>query len=274
MTNKVVAACIQTNSGPEIEDNLAQIGPMIRKARQDGAELITLPENASLMICGRDRLFARTFVEAEHPAIRFFSDIAKETGAWILVGSIAVHTGGDRLANRSYMFGPDGTIAARYDKIHMFDAHLGEKESYRESANYQGGDRAVLAETPWGKVGLTICYDLRFPHLHRTLAKAGANIITVPAAFTVPTGRLHWHILLRARAIETGCFILAPAQCGVHDTGRMTYGHSLIIAPNGEIITEAADTPGIIMAELDMVKVAEARAWLPSLQHDCDFEGP
>lgn len=273
--SKVVAACIQTNAGPEIDANLAQIEPMIRQARERGAQLITLPENVSLMICGRERLFARAVAEAEHPAVKFFSRMAKETDSWILAGSIAVNDGQDRLANRSYLFNPDGSTAAHYDKIHMFDADLSEKETYRESANYRGGNRAVAADTPWGKIGMTICYDLRFPHLYRALAKVGANIITVPAAFTVPTGKLHWHVLLRARAIETGCFIVAPAQCGTHDSGRATYGHSLIIAPNGEIIAEAsADKPEIIMAELDMVKVAQARQWLPSLKHDCEFARP
>jgi predicted amidohydrolase len=274
MTNKVIAACIQTNSGPEIEPNLELIEPMIREARAKGAQLITLPENVSLMICGRDRLFARVRAEAEHPAVKFFSRMAKETDSWILAGSIAVNSGSDRLANRSYLFKPDGSVAAYYDKIHMFDADLSDTESYRESANYRGGDRAVVADTPWGKVGLTICYDLRFPHLHRALAKAGASIITVPAAFTVPTGKLHWHVLLRARAIETGCFVIAPAQCGMHDSGRTTYGHSLIIAPNGEIIAEAGEEPQIIMAELDMGKVTAARKWLPSLKHDCEFVRP
>ncbi len=271
MSSKVIAACIQTNSGPEIKANLEIIAPMIRKAREQGAQLIALPENVCLLGACREKLFAQSCAEAEHPSIHFFSKMAIETGAWILAGSIAVHAGQDRLANRSYFFAPDGSIAAQYDKIHMFDAQLSEKETYRESANYRGGDRAVLADTPWGKIGLTICYDVRFPHLHRALAKAGANIIMAPAAFAMTTGKLHWHVLLRARAIETGCYVIAPAQCGTHEAGRMTYGHSLIVAPNGQIIAEAGDEPGIIMAELDMDKVAEARRCLPSLQHDCEF---
>lgn len=272
MKNSITVACLQTNTGPEIEPNLEKLEPMIRTARGRGAELIALPENVNLLVSNRERLFARVRCESTSPAIAFFSRMAKETGAWILAGSIAVKTDHERLANRSYMFNPQGKIAAYYDKIHMFDADVGENESYRESRNYRGGDCAVLASTPWGKVGLTICYDVRFPHLYRTLAKAGARIITVPAAFTATTGRLHWHVLLRARAIETGCFIIAPGQCGEHDGGRLTYGHSLIVAPSGEIIAEAGEEPDIILTELDLNQVAAARRMLPSLQHDCAFE--
>ncbi len=188
---------------------------MIRTARDRGADLITLPENVSLMIVGRERLYARAQPENDHPAIKFFSQSARDTGAWILAGSLAIVSDHDRLSNRSYLFNPAGEVAAHYDKIHMFDADLGTpNECYRESANYRSGNAAVIAQTPWGKLGMTICYDVRFPHLYRTLAKAGAAIITVPAAFTVPTGKLHWHVLLRARAIETGCYIIAAAQCG------------------------------------------------------------
>jgi len=274
MTQQLIAACIQTNALPEIEANLERIEPMIRTARERGAELIALPENVSLMICGREKLLARTHPETEHIAVQFFSRMARETEAWILAGSIAVHVGEDMLANRSYLFGPAGRIVAHYDKIHMFDADLANNETYRESANYKAGDRAVLAETPWGKIGMTICYDLRFPSLHWALAKAGANIITIPAAFTASTGKLHWHVLLRARAIETGCFIVAPAQCGTHDGMRRTYGHSLIVAPSGEIIAEAGEDPCVITAKLDLGKVTEARHQLPNLRHDCEFMKP
>lgn len=274
MTSKLLAACIQTNAGPDVEQNLERIAPMIRTARGKGAEFIALPENTNLLVKDREKLFARVGPEEGNPAVTFFREVAYETKAWILAGSLAIAVGADKLANRSFLFNPEGEIAARYDKIHMFDADVGGGETYKESANYRGGDKAVIAAMPWGKLGMTVCYDMRFPHLYRALAKAGATIITVPAAFTVPTGKLHWHVLLRARAIETGCFILAPAQCGLHDTGRRTYGHSLIIAPSGEIISEAGDEPGIILAELDMVKVAEARRMLPTLQHDREFEGP
>jgi predicted amidohydrolase len=274
MNAKLVAACIQLNNAPDIAANLERIEPMIRLARERGADFIALPENAALMIAGRTRLFANSPPESEHSAVAFFARMAQSTGAWILAGRIGVATGRDRLANRSFLFDPRGEVAARYDKIHMFDAVLSEKESYRESDHYSGGKSAVVAETPWGKVGLTICYDVRFPQLYRALAKAGANIIAIPAAFTVTTGRLHWHVLTRARAIETGCFVVAPAQCGEHDGRRQTYWHSLIIAPDGVILAEAGTEPGIIVAELDLAKVAEARRMLPCLEHDREFESP
>jgi predicted amidohydrolase len=274
MKNRLVAACIQTNTCQDIRANLEKIKPMIREAADRGAELITLPENVCLIGTKRDALFAQSPREEDHPAIAFFRAEAQKTKTWILAGSVPVATECDRLANRSLMFNPRGNIVARYDKIHMFDAALSETEIYRESRNYRPGHCAVTAETPWGKIGMTICYDLRFPQLHRALAKAGAVIITSPAAFVATTGRLHWHILCRARAIETGCFVIAPGQCGMHNAERLSYGHSLIIAPSGEILAEAGEQPTIIMAELDMDEVAEARRKLPNLQHDCDFEFP
>jgi predicted amidohydrolase len=274
LPSRLVAACIQTNATADIQTNLTTVEPMIIQAAAQGAQLITLPENVSLMIVGRERLFAQARPENDNLAVAFFSRMAKTTSTWMLAGSIAVAVDNDRLANRSYLFNPEGQIVARYDKIHMFDAELSASEVFRESANFRGGDRAVLAQTPWGKIGMTICYDLRFPHLHRALAKAGASIITIPAAFIATTGRLHWHILVRARAIETGCFVIAPGQCGEHDGGRRTYGHSLIVAPSGEILAEAGEETGIIMADLDLTKVADARRMLPSLKHDCEFARP
>lgn len=268
----VSVACIQTNAGPDRDPNLARIEAMLREARQRGAQFIALPENVDRMVLGRDHLFAQAFFEENHPSIAFFASMAREIGAWILAGSIAVLIDAGKLANRSYVFNAEGAIVARYDKIHLFDADLSANETYRESERFCGGNRAIATDTPWGKIGLTICYDVRFPHLYRALAKAGANIITVPAAFTASTGKLHWHVLLRARAIETGCFIIAPAQCGEHDGGRRTYGHSLIVAPTGEIIAEAGDEPCVIMAELDLDKVTETRRMLPCLQHDRVFE--
>jgi deaminated glutathione amidase len=255
---KLVAACIQIQGSPDVTANLARIEPMLRTARERGADFIALPENVNIIGAERKHLFATARPENDDTAVAFMAQMARETGAWI----------------RSFLFAPDGTIAARYDKIHMFDAVLSETESYRESANYQCGHSAVVADTPWCKIGLSICYDVRFPHLYRTLAKAGADIITVPAAFAATTGKLHWHVLTRARAIETGCFVLAPAQCGSPGGNRQTYGHSLIIAPSGEILAEAGDEPGIIMAELDLAKVAEARSKLPCLSHDREIEGP
>ena len=271
---KVTAACIQTNATSDMPTNFARIEPMIIEARQRGAEFIALPENVSLIVKGREKIFAAALPEAQHPATAFFAQMARTTKAWILAGSVAVATGEDRLANRSLLFDPAGNVAARYDKIHMFDAFLSDKETYRESENFASGNKAVLAATPFGKIGMTVCYDVRFPHLYRSLAKGGADIITIPAAFTATTGALHWHVLNRARAIETGCFVLSPAQCGTHDAGRQTDGHSLIIAPDGKILAEAGDEPGIILTELDLAKVTVARSMLPSLQHDREFVEP
>lgn len=264
-------ACIQVNAGPDLALNLAAAASLVRAAQAQGAELAVLPENTGLIVKDRAERFLRSFPEDHHPAVPFFADLARETGLWIVVGSIAVIVGEEKLANRCLVFAPDGSVAARYDKIHLFDVDLDKGESYRESENFRAGDRAALATTPWGKIGLTICYDLRFAALFRALAKAGAGIITVPAAFTVPTGQAHWHVLLRARAIETGCFVLAPAQCGAHDGGRQTYGHSLIISPWGEILAEAGEEPGIILADLNLDDVTRVRRMIPSLQHDRDF---
>ena len=272
MSSVFTAACIQTNSTPDLAANLERIKPMIREARERGADFIALPENVALIGAPRDRLFAQSLPEDKHPAVAFFKAEARKTGAWILAGSIPINVGEDRLANRSLLFSPKGEVAARYDKIHMFDAALSETEVYSESRNYRPGHCAVTADLPWAKIGMTICYDLRFAHLHRALAKAGAQILTIPAAFVATTGRLHWHVLCRARAIETGCFVIAPGQCGMHNAQRLSYGHSLIIAPSGQILAEAGEQPQIITAEIDMNDVAEARRKLPSLQHDCEFE--
>lgn len=268
------AACVQVNAGPEIGPNLEAAGVLVRRARDAGAALITLPENVSLIVQGRENVLARVKPEAEHPAVPFFAGLARETGAWILAGSLGILLEEGRVANRSYLFGADGSIAARYDKIHMFDVDLKGGERYRESATFRPGDRAVVADTPWARIGMTVCYDLRFPQLYRALAKAGVDILTVPAAFTVPTGRAHWHVLLRARAIETGCFVLAPAQTGTHDQGRLTYGHSLIVAPWGEVLADGGEEVGFVMADLDLDLVAEARGMIPSLTHDRVFDGP
>jgi predicted amidohydrolase len=212
--------------------------------------------------------------EASHPALAGFREAAAKAGAWLLIGSIGVKVEGERLANRSYLIDNSGTVVAKYDKIHMFDVDLAGGESYRESATFRPGDRAVLAETPWGLLGMTICYDLRFPHLYRALAQAGAQFISIPAAFTRPTGSAHWHVLMRARAIETGCFVIAPAQCGEHAQGRKTYGHSLIVAPWGEVLADGGDDVGIVSAQIDTAKIGEVRRMVPSLQHDRPYAAP
>lgn len=268
---RVRAACIQVNAGPEILPNLDAAAVLVRRARDAGAELITLPENVAMIVQGRDNVLARVRGEDEHPGIPVFAALARETGAWILAGTLGILLDEGRVANRSLLFDPEGRIVARYDKIHMFDVDLAAGESYRESSTFRPGERAVVAETPWGGVGMTVCYDVRFPHLYRALAKAGASFLTVPAAFTVPTGKAHWHVLLRARAIETGCFVLAPAQTGTHDQGRRTYGHSLIVSPWGEVLADGGEEVGFITADLDLSAVAEARGMIPSLAHDRPF---
>lgn len=268
------AAVVQVNAGPEIAPNLEAAGTLVRQAREAGAELVCLPENVALMVQGRDRILPLAKPEGEHPGVPFFQDLARETGAWLMTGSLQCLLEDGRVANRAFVVDPAGGIVARYDKIHMFDVDLAGGESYRESATYRPGTRAVVAPTPWGGLGMSICYDVRFAYLYRALAKAGASIITVPSAFTVPTGRAHWHVLLRARAIETGCYVLAPAQTGVHDGGRGTYGHALIISPWGEVLADAGEEPGFVIADLDLSKVAEARRMVPSLTHDRVFEGP
>jgi predicted amidohydrolase len=275
MSRIVRAACVQLNSAPDMATNLAAIAPMLQAAKNQGAQFIALPENATMIAADAAARMAKAFPAATHPAMPFFSAQARELGVWLLCGSLTIKRDDGRLDNRSVLFAPDGTVAAHYNKIHLFDATVAQGENYHESATVAPGDRAVVATTALGKIGLTICYDMRFARLYRDLAKGGAEIITVPAAFTVPTGQAHWHALLRARAIETGCFIVAPAQGGTHEGGRKTYGHSLVVDPWGAVIAEAADdTPQIIFADLNLDDVARVRAMLPSLQHDRDYTLP
>jgi predicted amidohydrolase len=272
---RFTAACVQLTSGPEVEPNIAALSQLVRRAGAAGAQFIMTPEVSDMIEPDRKLRLEKARPEATHPMLEAGSDLARETGAWLLLGSLVVReAGAERLKNRSFLIAPDGEVAARYDKIHMFDVALPGGESYRESNAFAPGERAVLAALPWGRLGMTVCYDLRFPQLYRALAQAGADFLTIPSAFTVPTGRAHWHILLRARAIETGCFVFAPAQWGEHAKGRRTYGHSLIVAPWGEILAEAEDGAGIILAEIDPAKVAEARAAVPSLTHDRPFAPP
>ncbi|HEY8190056.1 MAG TPA: carbon-nitrogen hydrolase family protein [Micavibrio sp.] len=265
-------ALLQLNSGPEIAGNLAIAENMIRQAVGRGAAFILTPENTSHMVPTPEEKLRTSPDEAHHPALPLFSGLAKELGVWILAGSLAVKVTDDRVANRSYLFSSQGGIAARYDKIHLFDVDLPTGESHRESRSVRPGDRATIAETPWGKVGMSICYDLRFAALYRALAQGGAGILTVPSAFTVPTGQAHWETLLRARAIETGSFVLAPAQTGTHAGGRRTYGHSLIVGPWGEVIADGGEDIGITMADLDLSAIGRARTAIPSLLHDRDFQ--
>jgi predicted amidohydrolase len=267
-------ACLQLNAARDIAPNIAAASTLIREARAKGAQFILTPENTSMIEPKRPLLLEKAKPEAEHPGIAAFSSLAAELGVWLLIGSMQIKLDATICANRSFLFDDRGRIVARYDKIHMFDVDLEGGESYRESSRFRAGDRAVLAGTPWGKVGLTVCYDVRFAYLYRALARAGASFLTVPSAFTVPTGQAHWQTLLRARAIETGAFVFAPAQCGEHAEGRKTYGHSLIVSPWGEILAEAGEEPGAIFADIDPAKVDEARRMIPSLQHDRRFGGP
>ena len=274
MSKVFKAACVQMNSAAEIAPNLESASAFIRAAAGEGAQLIMTPENTTLIEPNRARQLAKTPTEEAHPGVPHFSGLAKELGIWLLIGSMPVRADERRIANRSFLFDPNGAIVARYDKIHMFDVDLPNGETYRESNGVKPGEQAVVASTPWGGLGLTICYDVRFAYLNRALAHAGATMLTVPAAFTVPTGQAHWHVLLRARAIETGCFVFAPAQTGEHAEGRLTYGHSLIVSPWGEVLADAGEKPGYIVADIDLDHIQKARAMVPALRHDREFERP
>jgi predicted amidohydrolase len=275
VTGTFTVGLVQLNAGRELEPNIAAASRLVREAKARGADFIVTPENTTMMEPKRPLILEKARPEAEHPAVPAFGALAAELGVWLLVGSIAVKLDAEHCANRSILFDPTGRVAKRYDKIHMFDVDLKGGESYRESATFRPGAKAALAELPWGRLGMTVCYDLRFAHLYRALARAGADFLTVPAAFTRPTGEAHWHVLLRARAIETGCYVFAAAQCGEHAEGRRTYGHSLVVSPWGEVLAEGSATePGVVLAEIDPAKVAEARRMIPALAHDRPFEEP
>jgi predicted amidohydrolase len=274
MTGTVTVACVQNCAGPEIGPSLEEATALVRAARAQGAELICLPEYFSCLKTSDDQFVIGALSEAEHPALPHFRELARELGAWLLLGSLAIKAGPGKVTNRSYLVDAAGEIAARYDKLHLFDVDLADGERYRESAAVAPGSQAVVAPTPWATLGLSICYDLRFPYLYRALAQAGAQILTVPAAFARTTGQAHWHVLLRARAIETGCYVLAPCQCGTHGGGRPTYGHSLIVDPWGRVLADGGDETGIITATLDLAEVAKAQTMIPALQHDRVIAGP
>jgi predicted amidohydrolase len=266
---------VQMRSGVEIDANVADADRLIRQTADEGAAFVATPETTHLVEKNADRLFEKLRAPEDESAIPHFAALARELGITLLIGSLALKTGARRAVNRSHLFGPDGQLIATYDKIHMFDVGLGAGETYSESTNYDAGGTAVLADIPDARLGLTICYDVRFPYLYRSLAQAGAQILTVPAAFTRPTGKAHWDILLRARAIETGSYVLAPAQGGQHADGRKTWGHSLIVGPWGEVVAALDhDEPGILLADLDLAKVTAARTRIPALRHDREFFGP
>ncbi|HAC57130.1 MAG TPA: amidohydrolase [Rhodobiaceae bacterium] len=269
------AACVQMRSSCSVAENIAAAVALVSEAASQGADFVSTPEMTSLLVSKTAELFEKVREEKDDEALAAFRGLAAEKKIWLLIGSLPIRLTSDKVANRAFLISPEGEIKARYDKIHMFDVDLAGGESYRESKNYQPGRETSIAHLPWGRLGLTICYDIRFPHLYRTLAQAGADFLTVPAAFTRQTGEAHWHALLKARAIETGCFVIAPAQGGRHECGRETYGHSLIVAPWGEVIAEAGhDEPGVILAGIDTARIAEARGRVPSLGHDRDFGLP
>ncbi|MEQ1578141.1 MAG: carbon-nitrogen hydrolase family protein [Hyphomicrobium sp.] len=266
------AALVQMCSGRDIAKNLSDAGTLIRQAAAGGAQYVQTPEVTTFMELDKERLFSKAQPEPGNEALAYFQNLASELSIWLHIGSMAILLREGRLANRAYVISPSGTIVARYDKIHMFDVDLPGGESYRESASYEPGRHAVIASLPWGGLGLAICYDLRFPQLHRTLAQGGARFIAIPAAFTRTTGVAHWHTLIRARAIETQCFVLAAAQGGRHEHGRETYGHSLIVSPWGEVLAEAGSEPGVVSAVIDLKAQDEFRQRVPSLRHDRPFE--
>ncbi|HEY7229600.1 MAG TPA: carbon-nitrogen hydrolase family protein [Pseudolabrys sp.] len=266
------AAMIQMQSGLQPGANIDGAVRYIGDAKSAGAEYVLTPEMTNILAANREQLFATIVDEESDASLATFREIARKLEIYIHIGSLALKISPDRAANRSLLIDPKGDILARYDKIHMFDVDLADGESYRESRNYRPGELAVLADLPWGRLGLTVCYDLRFPALYRALAEAGATMLAIPSAFTKQTGEAHWHILIRSRAIENGCFVFAAAQAGRHESGRETFGHSLIVDPWGRIIAEGGTEPGVIMAEVNPAEVANARRRIPSLQHGRRFE--
>lgn len=272
-------ALVQLNVGDDPAENLPKTLLLVREAAAKGAGFILTPECTNGLSSNREHQRAVLRPEAEDQTLRALRAEAERLGVWILIGSLALLTEDPdgRFANRSILIDPQGQVVARYDKIHMFDVNVSATEVYRESAGYRPGSRAVLAETPFARIGMTVCYDVRFPYLYRHLAQRGAEILTVPAAFNHITGAAHWEVLLRARAIETGCFVLAPAQTGFHPEtagkGRRTHGHSMVIAPWGEVLVDAGSDPGVTVVDLDLTAVSQARHRVPSLTHDRDFEG-
>ncbi len=284
MSQPFTVACVQTTSGTEVAPNIDAASALVRAAAAGGADFVLLPETVNIMEPRNKRLFEKIAPEEDDECLKAFRALAQETKIWLLAGSLVVEDsapapegGRAKAVNRSFLIDPEGEITARYDKIHMFDVDLGDGETYRESKTYEPGTKAVVADLPWGRLGMTVCYDLRFPRLYRVLAQGdknrpGADFLSIPSAFTRPTGVAHWHVLMRARAIENGCFVFAPAQCGEHEGGRKTYGHSLIIDPWGEVLADGGFDAGFVSAEIDPAKIAEARAKIPSLEHDRDFE--
>jgi predicted amidohydrolase len=266
------AGLVQMRSGPSPQTNLDAAVRLIAQARERGAQYVLTPEMTNILEVKRERLFAAIAPEESDATLAALRELARRLRIVLHVGSLAIKLSAERAANRSFLIDESGEIVARYDKIHMFDVDLASGESYRESRNYRPGEVAVTADLPWGRLGLTICYDLRFPALYRALAEAGSSFLAIPSAFTKQTGQAHWHVLNRARAIENGAFVFAAAQGGLHENGRETFGHSLIVDPWGGIIAEAGAEPGVVLASIDPGEVTAARAKIPSLSHGRRFE--
>jgi len=267
-----VAGLVQMRSGLAPQSNLDAAAQLIAEAKDAGADYVLTPEMTNILEVKRERLLAAIAPEERDASLAAFRELARRLGIFLHIGSLAIKLSSDKAANRSFLIDSTGEIIARYDKIHMFDVDIGEGESYRESRSYRPGEIAVATDLPWGRIGLTICYDLRFPALYRALAEAGCSFLAIPSAFTRPTGEAHWHVLNRARAIENGAFVLAAAQSGKHENGRETYGHSLVVDPWGRILAEGGAEPGVVLAKIEPAAVTSARAKIPSLQHGRRFE--
>ncbi len=266
MSGSFTAACVQMRADVQIKPSVDQAIALIREAARSGAHYVQTPEMTNILQPERPKFFEAIRSEDQDTSIPLFQAEAMQLGIWLHIGSLAIKIGERQAANRGYVISPDGEVVAAYDKIHMFDVDLPNGQTYRESAAYVPGDVAVMADLPWARLGVTICYDLRFPNLYRTLAEQGAGIMAIPSSFTVPTGEAHWHVLMRARAIENGAFVIAAAQGGQHACGRSTYGHSLIVDPWGKILAEADhDEPAVILAEIDPTRIVDTRGRIPSL---------
>jgi predicted amidohydrolase len=269
------AACLQLRSSTDVEENIETVERLARQAAAAGADYVQTPEMTNIVERRRASLATKIRPEEDDPAVQRFAALAAELGIVLHIGSLALKAADGKIANRALVFGRGGEVLARYDKIHLFDVDLPNGESWRESAVYHPGDRAVIVDLPWLRLGVSICYDLRFPHLYRALAHSGACALTAPAAFTRQTGEAHWHVLQRARAIENGAFVISAAQAGTHADGRETYGHSVIVGPWGEVLAEGGgDGPEVIQAEIDPALSGEARGRIPSLSNERPFALP
>ncbi|MEZ7880277.1 MAG: carbon-nitrogen hydrolase family protein [Rhodospirillales bacterium] len=278
MVQTFTVACVQTTAGPDVKTNIINASALVREAHKSGATLIVLPEVTNIIDMDCSAMAEKLSAEVDDISLVAFCTLAVELKVWLLLGSLGLKhetalnaEGKPKFANRSFLIGDDGVVRNRYTKIHLFDVDLGAGETYQESKSYEPGNETVVADTPWGKLGMTICYDIRFPHLYRKLAQAGAKFLSIPAAFARPSGKAHWHVLMRARAIENGCYVFAAAQCGEHGGGRSTYGHSLIVDPWGEILADGGTEIGFVLAEIDTSLVDKVRQKIPSLTHDRDY---